>query len=177
MKRIIAFFLFLALSAGAFAQEFRLPQINEIAEVENEDDTVLSLFSMARDGQTVYFLNVGQLGVGDEVFQVQFDPVFQLFIPLGGTLEASLETLGQLQELLKEPDGTVREIEACFAPAMPNASRETAKVTIHKRLFGRQLEFSLEREGYIRATYVSRSDFNSLVSSAKFYRRFHPKEQ
>jgi hypothetical protein len=38
------------------------------------------------------------------------------------------------------------------------------------------LEFSLERDGYIRATTVSKSDLSALVSGAKFYRKIHPKE-
>ena len=34
-----------------------------------------------------YYLEVGNMGVGGEVIQINFDPVFVLFIPLGSTIE------------------------------------------------------------------------------------------
>ena len=176
MKKIISFLVFLTLSAGVFAQETRLPRIDEIAEVETDDQVVLALFSMPQDEGNLYFLNVGTLGIGDEIIQVRFDPLFQLFIPLGETLTEAIGTLEQLQAHFLQPKGSVMEIEACFAPAFPNENREMAKVTSRRFLFTHQLEFSIEREGYLRATTVSRSDFNSLLGSARFYRTFHPNE-
>ena len=176
MKKILTFLPFLTLSAGIFAQETSLPRIDEIAEIENDDRVVLSLFSMPKGEGTLYFLNVGTLGIGDDIFQLQFDPLFQLFIPLGETLGEAIGTLEMLQGHFQQPKDAVLEIEACFAPAFPNENREMAKVTNRRFLFTRQLQFSIEREGYLRATYVSRSDFNSLVGSARFYRTIHPDE-
>ena len=120
---------------------------------------------------------MGTLGIGDEVFQVHFDPLFKLFIHLGGTLSEALETLRLMQAHFKEPKGTVLDLNGSFSPAFPREDRvETVTVTSRKGLLSRYLEFSLEREGYIRATYVYKSDLNAIVSGAKFYRRLHPKE-
>ena len=49
-------------------------------------------------------------------------------------------------------------------------------VTHRKPLLTRQLEFSLQREGYIRATYVDKADMGSLITSVRFYRKIHPRE-
>lgn len=176
MRKIITLLVCLTLSAGLFAQETPFPQIREIAEIENDDQPVLSLFSMVQDGQDAYFLNVGTLGIGDEVIQLQFDPLFKLFIPLGGTLTEAIGTLEMLQGHFQQPKDAVMEIEACFAPLFPNGNRETVTVTNRKRLLSHQLEFSIGQEGYLRATYVSRSDFNNLLGSARFYRKIHPNE-
>ena len=176
MRKIITLLVLLAISAGGYAQVSPLPRISEIVEIENDDRLVLSFFSMERDGESHYFLNVGPLGIGDEIIQVQFDPLYQLFIPLGETLAEAIEKLELLQEHFQQPKGAVMEIEVCFAPAFPDESREMAKVTSRKLLFTRQLEFSIEREDHLRATYVSRADFNGLVNSVKFHRKLHPNE-
>lgn len=64
----------------------------------------------------------------------------------------------------------------CRAAAFPTDERETVTITTRKVMLSRKLEFSLQREDYIRATYISKSDFASLVGSLKFYRKLHPKE-
>ncbi len=110
-------------------------------------------------------------------FQFQVDPVFELFIPLGETLEESMGTLRQLQEHLKQPVGQTIEIQGCLSLAYPNDEWETVKVTTRQFLFSKLLEFSLERDGYIRATHIARSEFNSLVTSAGFYQKLHPNEK
>ena len=38
----------------------------------------------------------------------------------------------------------------------------------------KKLEFSLQREGYIRATYVDKSDLNTLLGGTKFHKKLHP---
>jgi len=177
MKKIFSLIILLTLSAGVFAQESKIPVIKEITTIEQEDsDTYLELFSMEKDGQLQYYLNVGNLGIGDEIIQVNFDPLFKLFIPLGGTLAEAMETLGQMQDLFKQPKGTSIEMDCCFSPTFPTDKLEKAKVTYRKPLLSRMLEFSLERDGYIRATTVSKSDLSAVVSGAKFYRKIHPKE-
>ena len=181
MKKLITVLVLAVLSFGSLtAQDKRAPGIFEIAEVEDSDtgQTTLSFFSIrAEDGTDLYYLDVGMLGAGDDVVQVLFDPVFRLFIPMGSTLAEAVENLEELQQLFKSEPGTTREMEASFAPLLPDERRETATVTYRKIFLSKKLMFSLEREGYIRATYVSKSDLGQLVSNAKWYKRTHPKEK
>ena len=121
-----------------------------------------------------YYLNVGALGHGDEVLQVVFDPVSKLYIPLGETFTEAFETMEKLQELYGNEKDTVYETEGNLAPLLPTDEMETVKITTRKYLFSRKLEFSLEREDHIRATYLSKSDFNNLMFSLKVHRKLHP---
>ena len=59
----------------------------------------------------------------------------------------------------------------------PDKDRETVVVTHRKPLLQHLIEFAIHRNGYIRATYISKSEFGSLVSGVKFYRKLHPKEK
>ena len=176
MKKIVSIIILLMLNAPVFAQNARIPQIYEIAQIEKDGDLALQVFSIPKDGQQCYYLDAGTLGIGDKVIQIQIDPLYRLFIPLGETLTEALETLGRLQDLYKEPVGTVTEISGCFAPAFPNESRETVTITSRKLLLSRMLEFSIERDGYIRATHITKSDLGSLITTVKLYRKIHPKE-
>ena len=53
------------------------------------------------------------------------------------------------------------------------------KVTSRKLLSAKILEFSLPSgsEGMVRATHIQKSEFGSLLTSLKVYRKLHPKEQ
>lgn len=177
MKRILAILLICASSFCASAQNHgKLPVIIEIAQVESGDgELILDVFSIERDGDIKYYLNVGSLGIGDEVIQINFDPLFKLFIPLGETQDEVMETLGSLQELYNETPGTSIECAGNFAPALPDDKLETVKVTLRKVLLSRKLEFALEREGYTRATYVSKSDFKNLMVNVKLNRKLFSK--
>ena len=176
MKRIIIFAAALLLSAGAFAQEGKLPQVMDIVTIENNNNgDVFGVFTVKQDGEMQYYLNLGNLGIGDKVVQLLFDPVFKLYIPLGSTIDEAAETLAAIQELYNEPVGTVTEYPGNFAPLLPTETLETVKVTTRKTLFGRRLEFALEREGYIRATSVSKSDFSSLMFNFKLNRGYFSK--
>ncbi|MBR1569138.1 MAG: hypothetical protein IJ651_00210 [Bacteroidales bacterium] len=175
LSKTLAILLVALLPAVASAQHSGFPKRYEIAQVEKNDDMVLSVFNHPENGENQYYLSVGHLGKGNEVIQVVEDPASELFIPLGGNVSEALETLQKIQELYKEP-GTTTETTGCFAFLEPNENRETVKMTCRKVLLSRVMEFRLEREGYILATPVSKSDFNQLVSSVKFYRKLHPKE-
>lgn len=185
LPTLFVFMLFAGMPATASAQDTKFPQRNEIVtlEVNPEDDSIFKIpevfevFSVpAEDGGKQYFLSVGHLGMGDEVVQVLFDPIFELFIPLGNSLQEALDGLQQLQNLFKESPGTSLELSGCLAFGVPNEDRESVKVTLKKPFLSRYLEFSVQREGYIRATSVRRSELNSLASGVKFYRTFHPNE-
>ena len=178
MKKILSIIAVLVWTVAAFAQEPRLHQRLELVEIDvDEGDTQLEVFSVPDDGQNHYFLSVGNLGIGDAIFQVQFDPLFELFLPLGDTLSDAMDALAQLQDLFKESPGTGLELQGCLAVGVPKEDLEPVKVTYRKVLLSRMLEFAVERDGYLRATHIPRSAFNSLVSSLKLYRRIHPNEQ
>lgn len=178
MKKALCILSLFAWAFVAFAQNNRIPQRLELAQIEvNDGQTSLEVFDMPKDGQHDYYLSVGTLGIGDEVVQVQFDPLFELFIPLGDTLEEAMETLQFMQQLFKTDPGTAIEVDGCLAPGVPNDKTEVARVTYRKNLLTHLLEFSLEREGYIRATHIPRSDFNSLITSMNLYRKIHPNEE
>lgn len=174
MKRFVSTILILACTIAAFAQNPVLRQRLEIAEIEiNDGERSLEVFRMEDNGQ--YYLSVGNLGIGTDLFQIQFDPLFELFIPLGGTLDESMEKLQDLKAFYKQARKTSTEVQGCLSAAYPNDKLEPITVT-SRQFLGRILEFSVERDGLVRATYVPRADFNSLVTSVKLYRKIHPKE-
>ena len=172
MLMTFAVILPLALSA----QQKKLPVIDEIVEVEDSNgDSVLDVFAHNKDGKTVIYLNVGNLGIGDNVVQLLFDPVYKLYIPLGETFTEAMESLTEMQRLFKAEPGTVTEYTGNFAPLAPTSELESVKVTTRKGLVSRQLEFALEREGYIRATHVSKSDFSNLMANLKLNKKLYTK--
>ncbi|MBR5018409.1 MAG: hypothetical protein IKX53_02090 [Bacteroidales bacterium] len=185
MKKYFLILSLLVWSVAAFAQDFKIPQRLELVTVDLElgdegsllsTEENLEVFNMPIDGVNHYYLSVGHLGIGNDVIQINFDPVFELFIPIGDTVAEALEYLQGLQDLFKGPKGTNREIEGCLAPAFPNDKLETVTVTYQKLLATKLLAFSVEREGYTRATHIPKSQFNSLVRNLKVYRKLHPKE-
>ena len=178
MKKILCIITVLAMSVMAFAQNSKIPQTLEIAQIENEQgDTVVEVFNMPKDGQNHYYLDLGTLGFGDEYVQVYFDPVHRLYIPLGDNLTQVLERLQEMKDLFKTEPGTTSETLGCLAFPFPTDKLETVKITSRRIIVTRELEFSVEREKCLRATRVSKSDFNSLVTSVKLYSKIHPKER
>lgn len=178
MKRILTVIALLVWSVTALAQESQLPQVLEIAEVDTESAyTAFQIVDVPVGSQHHYFFDVGTLGFGDELIQVNIDPLFHLFIPLGDTLAEAKDMLQQLQELAKSKPGSCIELSGTLSPGYPGDVYEPVMVTARKVLLSRSLEFSIQREGYIRAAYVSRMDLNSLVGSVKFYSKIHPKEK
>lgn len=178
MKRIICLLATTVLTVAAFAQGNLLKQTLEIVEIEvNDGETTLSVFNMPEGDQNQYFLCVGTLGIGDDFIQLNLDPVFELFIPLGDTLEEAQAILEGFRALAKQPDGTTQETTGCLALGNPTtADPETVYLTARRFIFTRNVEFSVQREGYIRATYIANSELGSLLSGVKFYRKLHPNE-
>ena len=168
----------LLLSGMAFAQESVIPQRLELTSIDvNDGERTLEVFNMPQDDQNHYFLSVGHLGIGDDVIQIQFDPIFELFIPLGDTLDEAMETLNLLKNTSKDSPGTTIELEGCLAAGFPNDKLEPVKITARRFLFSRLLEFAIEREDYIRSTHIARSDISSIVTSMNLYRKIHPNEE
>lgn len=176
MRKILFAVLALVLPWGLHAQQGKLPLIDEIAQVEDEaGNIVLEVFAHNKDGKTQFYLDVGNLGIGDEVVQVMFDPLFKLYIPLGETFTEAMEQLKEMQKLFKADPGTVSDYTGNFAAAAPTERLEAVRVTTGKTIFGRRLDFALEREGYIRGTSVSKSDFGSLMFTMKLNRKMYTK--
>lgn len=176
MKKILTLIATVFLAIGAFAQK-SVPQRLEIATIDVEQTgTSLEVFYMPKDSINHYYLSVGHPGFGDDIIQLQIDPVSELFIPLGDSLDDAIEFLKQLQALYKGEVGDSIEVDACISVLFPDESKfEKATVTLIKPLLTRTLEFSISRKGYSRASHVPKSDFNSIVSSTKFVRKLRPK--
>lgn len=180
MKTIFKSLLLLLCLVPALASaQSKIPQRNEIVSIEQEINGVieeLEVFDSPRDGQHRYFLSVGHLGVGDDFIQMQVDPLFELFIPLGETLEEAQEGLLELKELIKSGKNDVMMLTGCLSLAVPNDQLEPVKVVCRKLFVSKVLEFSVSRGNYVRATYLDKGDINSLINGVKFYRKLHPKE-
>ena len=179
MKRIISILFALTLSAVAFAQGSVLKQVLEIAEVEiNDGEVELTVFDMPEEGRHQYFLCVGTLGIGDDFVQLQIDPLFQLFIPLGDTLEEAQEKLDEFKGVAKMPAGTELKTIGTLALANPSTGElEPVYVTSRRFMIQKIIEFSVKRNGYVRATHITKGEFGTLVSGVKLYRKIHPKKK
>ena len=179
MKRIVSTLLILTWAVVAFAQGSLLKQTLEIAEVEINDGAVsLSVFDMPEEGQHQYFLCVGTLGFGDSFVQLEIDPVSQLFIPLGNTLEEAQAKLVEFKAMAKKPSHTEMETVGTLALANPSTGElEPVYVTSRRFLTQKIISFSVKRNGYVRAAHIPNMDFSSLVTSVKLYRKIHPKEK
>ena len=179
MKKLICILAVLVCwTVAVSAQGSKIPQRLELVEIEQENTGErVEVFNMPKDGANHYYLSVGKLGFGDKVIQVYFDPIFELFIPLGDSLTEAMEKLNELKALCKSPVNTAIETEGCLALGFPGDKMEKVTITHKKVLLGHSLSFSVEREGYIRMTYVSKSEINSLAGSVKFYSKIHPKEK
>lgn len=176
MKKVLIALMLAVMPVLASAQGSILKQVLDIVSVE-ENDVKISVFDMPENDLHQYFLCVGTLGFGDDYVQVQLDPVFQLFIPLGNTLEDAQARLQEFVEVSKGPVGTEIQTEGTLALANPSMGEiEPVYVTAHRLLLERLAEFSVKRNGYVRATHISRANLKTLLSGVKFYRKLHPKE-
>ena len=121
---------------------------------------------------------MGTLGFGDDYVQLNLDPVSQLFIPLGGTLEEAVTKMEEMKDVANKKSGTVVEITGVLAIGNPSmGDEETVYLTAHRNLISRLIEFSVKRNGYVRATHIAKSELGSLISTVKIYRKLHPKQK
>ena len=179
MKRILISLLVTVIPMMASAQVLeKAAQRLELVTVETEEGSIstsqIEVFRMRDDG--TYWLSVGGLGIGAELIQLQFDPVFELFIPLGNTLDDALATMKDLQAFYKKPRLTSMELQGCLAAMTPNENFEPVTITSRRYLATKLLSFSVKRDDLVRATYISKADFGSLVLGLKMYKKTHPKE-
>ncbi|MBR4778886.1 MAG: hypothetical protein IK011_03250 [Bacteroidaceae bacterium] len=181
MKRIFATLALVCVTVFAFGQNSSIlrPRV-EIAEASSEEHgTDMEVFYMNDESPRTYYLSLGNLGIGGDIVQLDFDPVFELFIPLGGNVEEAIAKMEEIKALYKMPRFSQTEITGSFAALYPTGEPVTVTVTSRRFLLSKVLEFSLPVQGsdsLVRATHIYRSDFNSLLTTLKIYRKLHPKE-
>ena len=177
MKKAIILFVALFCAAGLLAQTSKFPTVIDIVSVEDENtgDSV-EIVNIPVEGVNYYWLHLGEMGIGNRTVQINLDPVYQLYIPLGENITGAVATMEELKTLFKEPNGTTREIQGSFKPFFPGENLETVKAIKYKPLLTNQIQFVIERDGYLRVTYISKSDFNSLLRGLKLHRKLHPSE-
>ncbi len=178
ISRIFAILFIAIIPVLSYAQEEGLPNRLEITQIEiNDGQTELEVFELLKSsGEKTYWLSVGHLGIGDDIIQIQFDPIFELFIPLGDNLEDAQETMETIYSYFKKSSSNVLELQGCLAPAFPNSEFETVKIVPRRYFLSRLLQFKVERDGYIRCNHISRGEFGSLLTGLKLYRKLHPNE-
>lgn len=176
MKKVVCTLFAVFVAVTAFAQNSVLRQRLELVESENEVTGLeLEVFQMQDNG--IYYLSVGNLGIGSDIVQLQFDPVFELFLPLGKTLAEAVETMQSILDFYKKSNMESMIIDGCLSAAYPNDNFEAVTVTRRQFLTEKLLEFSVERDGLVRATYINRLNFSSLLTNLKLYKKLHPKEK
>lgn len=185
LKKSLFALLLAAMPVIAFAQDAENKSVlrprMEISRIETETGdircTTLEVFYMNDESPRQYYLSVGNLGIGGDLIQIQFDPLYELFIPLGGNLEEALEKLNEIKALYKRPKLSQMEVPGCLCALYPDSSKlEPVTLTYRKVLLTKTMEFSVQRDNYLRVTYVPKIDFSSLVSGVKIYKKLHPKE-
>ena len=87
---------------GLFAQTSTLPIVKEIVSIENENTgETMEIVNIPIDGVNRYFLHVGNMGIGDKVVQINLDPVYRLYIPLGNNITDAVAYMEDLKTLFK----------------------------------------------------------------------------
>lgn len=179
MKKFITTFALALVAVASFAQKPLFRPRMEIAEMSSDNGNLeMEVFYMNDVEPRTYWLSVGHLGIGTEIIQVDFDPVYELFIPLGHDLNEVVAKMEEMKAMYKQK-GESFEMQGCFSVAYPDENElETVTVTSKRSLGSKLLEFSLptKSDGVIRATYIAKMDFGGLLSGVKFYRKLHPKE-
>ena len=177
MKRIATLFAALICTAGIFAQTSKLPVVKEIVSIENENTgETVEVVNIPLDGVNRYFLHVGNMGIGNKTVQINLDPVYRLYIPLGNNITDAVAAMEELKTLYKEPKGTMREIQGSFKPFFPTEETETVQVYRYQPLLTNSLQFVIERDGYERVAHLDKSDFNSLLRGLKLHGKMHKSE-
>ena len=103
--------------------------------------------------------------------------LLRMLIPLGNSLEEALAKMKELKDFYKKPKMSTMEVQGCLSALFPGEDFETVTITSRRLLASKILSFSLQREDFVRATYIGKSDFSSLVFSLKAYKALHPKEK
>lgn len=181
MKRLIVIAALLSMTVLSFAQKLDIsmrPRM-EIAEVENEKtNEEFEVFYMNDENPRVYYLSVGHLGVGNDIVQLQFDPIYELFIPLGENLSDAIAKMEEMKKWYKNMDMEPVEIQGCLSAAYPTDEMITVTVRPRKFMLSNMLQFSIPTAGgdLIRAAYLTKGEFSGLLTGLKIHKKLHPKD-
>lgn len=183
MKKFIIALAFASVAILSFGQNKsiirpRMEIVKTETEVNGTFNTELEVFYMNDENPRMYYASLGNLGIGGNIVQLEFDPIFELFIPLGGTLEEAVAKLEEIKGFFKMPKKSSTELSGHFSVAYPTGDPVTVTVT-RRQGISKLLEFSIPvsgSENLIRATYLSKSDIGGLLTSLKIYRKMHPKK-
>ena len=183
MKKFLVALAFASVAILSFGQNKsiirpRMEIVKTETEVNGTFNTELEVFYMNDENPRMYYASLGNLGIGGNIVQLEFDPIFELFIPLGGTLEEAVAKLEEIKGFFKMPKQSSTELSGHFSVAYPTGDPVTVTVT-RRQGISKLLEFSIPvsgSENLIRATYLSKSDIGGLLTSLKIYRKMHPKK-
>ena len=157
MNKILTTIALVCAAVCSFAQNPSIvrPRI-EIAEAETGvEETVssrLEVFYMNDEDPRMYYLSLGNLGIGNDLVQIDFDQVYELFIPLGGTLEEAIAKMEEISQALKN---AAPAFETCYAKTS-NEDLKGAAADFLKRVY-----FALRNEGdEYKAAYEK---YNAIV--------------
>lgn len=181
MKKILITLALACMTICAFSQKKPVlrPRI-EVAQVEDEaNNRMIEVFYMDDESPRTYYLSLGNLGIGGHIVQIEVDPLFELFVPLGNNLDQAIETMSQLKAFYKMPKLSTMEIQGSFALVYPTDELIPVTVTRRKFLLTNILEFSIPTPGSetaVRATHISRSDLGSLLTGLKLHKKLHPRD-
>ena len=117
MKRLLITIALAFVAVAAFSQNKLLRPRIEIAELENAvtiDAIEMEVFYMNDEDPRMYYLSLGHIGVGTDIVQIDFDPVFELFVPLGGTIKEAIakNDIGLINTAKEELQKAVYEVSA-----------------------------------------------------------------
>lgn len=176
MKRIVSILALVLGLTAVFAQPGSAQQVSVIMQMEDGNgDMKLAVFDKPEQDGHHYYLCVGSMGHGDDFIQVHLDPVTQLFLLLGTTLDEAQATLESFIALAGQKHGTTQEALGVFAVGMPsNGQPETILLTARRYFITRKMECSVQHDGAFRAAYVTRFDLKSALSAVKMHHRMHP---
>lgn len=185
MKKFVIALALVCVTIGAFAQKKVVRPRMEIVQSEEEAinglvSTSLEVFYMGDEDPRTYYLSVGHLGIGGDIVQIEVNPLFELFIPLGNTLEEAIAKMEEIKAFFKQPKLSTMELTGSYALAYPTDELVTITLTRRQAIASKLVEFSIPAPGsdtVVQATYVSKGEFGGLTSSLKFYKKLHPKEK
>ena len=185
MKRFAVTIALVCATLGAFAQKPVLRPRMELVQSEEEAinglvSTSLEVFYMGDEDPRTYYLSVGHLGMGGDIIQLEVNPLFELFIPLGNTLEEAIAKMEEIKGFFKQPKLSTMELTGSYALAYPTDELVTITLTRRQLIATKVVEFSIPTPGsdsVVQATYVSKSEFSGIVNSLKFYKKLHPKQK
>lgn len=179
-KTTLAVLLLSAVPVFSFAQDQasgwkQLQHRMVISSVELNDSHVeYELLYFPAEDHNDYYLNVGHVGVGDEIVQVYLDPLFTLYVKIGSSMSEAIATMEKLKEMFSTV-GSTMELEGNLGIAYPTEKTETVYITCKKPLLSKYLDFSLKRDGYLRSAACRKSEIGSLTFGLKTHSKINPK--